>query len=208
MGRKTTVLTAIACGMTVALGACKRKSDSSMDSTSAMMEKTDSVGGAMTPATPAPAPTPAPAMTDAAIVARVTAANQGEIDAGKMASDKATNADVKAFAHMMVVDHGKMLSDGAALAKRANITPDMAAADSIMAANKMTADKLGAAAKGSAFDMAYVNAQVEGHEATLQMLKDAEGVAQNPDLKKMLGDAQKPVSQHLDRIKDIQGKMK
>jgi putative membrane protein len=147
-------------------------------------------------------------MTDAGIVAMVAAANQGEIDAGKMAGSKASNADVKAFGRMMVTDHGKMLSQGNALAKRLNITPDTAAADSIMAANKMMADMLTATSTGTTFDTAYVNGQVMGHENTLSMLKNAADRAQNADLKKMLTDAQEPVEQHLDRIKDIQGKMK
>ncbi len=70
------------------------------------------------------------------------------------------------------------------------------------------ADMLTAAPEGAAFDTAYVNGQVTGHENTLAMLKDAADKARNADLQKMLTDAQKPVEQHLDRIEDIQGKMK
>jgi putative membrane protein len=151
---------------------------------------------------------PAPAMTDAQILAMLAAANQGEIDAGKMASTKATNASVKSFARDMVTAHTKMLNDGNALAKKLNVTPDTAAADSINAMNQSTAATLTAAAKGAAFDSAYVNAQVAGHEYVLDMVKRAEEQAQNADLKSALTAAEPQVQQHLDRIKDIQSKMK
>lgn len=196
------IVAATAFGAVVALSACKKNDNAAADST-AMATPADTT----MPMTPAPAASTAPAMTDAGIVAMVVAANQGEIAAGKMAQSKASNADVKAFGRMMVTDHGKMLSEGNALAKRLNITPDTAAADSIMTANKTMADMLTAAPKGATFDTAYVNGQVMGHENTLAMLKTAADQAQNADLKKMLTDAQTPVQRHLDRIKDIQGKM-
>ncbi len=47
----------------------------------------------------------AAAPDDAQIAAIVVAANQVDIDAGKLAESKASNADVKAFAHRMVTDH-------------------------------------------------------------------------------------------------------
>jgi len=197
---RTAAVTAF--GAIVALSACKKNDNNAVDTT-AMTHPSDT-----TMATPAAAPPAAAPMTDAAIVGKVVAANQGEIAAGKIAEGKATNPDVKAFARMMVTDHSKMLSEGSALAKKANITPDTAAADSILASNKATGDMLTAAPKGTTFDTAYVNAQVTGHQNTLDMIKSAADKAQNPDLKKMLTDAQTPVQQHLDRIKEIQGKMK
>ncbi|HEY8310624.1 MAG TPA: DUF4142 domain-containing protein, partial [Gemmatimonadaceae bacterium] len=154
------------------------------------------------------APAPAPAMTDAGIFAMLTAANQGEIDAGKMAETKATNASVKSFARDMVAAHTKMLNDGNALAKRLNITPDSAAADSIMMMNQSTTANLKAAAKGASFDSAYVNAQVAGHQYVLDMVKRAEGAAQNADLKSALTAAEPKVQSHLDRITKIQSTMK
>jgi putative membrane protein len=148
------------------------------------------------------------AMTDTQIFARIIAANRGEVTAGKMAESKATNADVKAFARQMVTDHTKMLNDVAGLAKRLNVTPDSAAADDIMKGNKMTADQLTAAEKGVTFDTAYVNGQVAGHQAVLEMIQNAASQAQNADLKQALNGAVPVVQHHLDRIKSIQDKMK
>jgi putative membrane protein len=147
-------------------------------------------------------------MTDAQILAVVAAANEGEVAAGKLASTKATNDSVKAFARDMVTDHSKMLDDGRALAQKLNITPASTAADSLTKANHDLATRLSTAAKGAAFDTMYVNAQVAGHEQVLDMLKNAQSQAQNADLKSMLQSAQGTVQQHLDRIKTIQGSMR
>jgi putative membrane protein len=206
-GTKKTAF-ALALGAVTVLAACK-KNDNAADTTMAGSADTSMNMSAGTgSSTSMNAGAPAKAMTDAGIFAMLSAANQGEIDAGKMASSKATNASVKSFARDMVTDHTKMLNDGNALAKKLNITPDSSAADSIMATNKSTAATLTSAAKGAAFDSAYVNAQVAGHQSVLDLIKRAEGSAQNADLKTMLTSAESKVQSHLDRIKDIQGKLK
>lgn len=200
-GTRSSAFAVALCALTM-LGAC-RKGENATDTTMAHAADTSMAAGSST-AMSAPAAT----MTDAQIFAMLAAANQGEIDAGKMASSKATNASVKSFARDMVTAHTKMLNDGNALAKKLNITPDTAAADSINAMNKSTAATLSSATKGAAFDSAYVNAQVAGHEYVLDMVKRAEGQAQNADLKSALTAAEPQVQQHLDRIKDIQSKLK
>ncbi|MEO6863825.1 MAG: DUF4142 domain-containing protein [Gemmatimonadaceae bacterium] len=196
---------AIALGAVTMLGACK-KTDNAADTTLAAADTSMKAGAGSS--TSMNAPVAAPVMTDAGIFAMLTAANQGEIAAGKMAESKATNAAVRSFARDMVAAHTAMLNGGNALAKRLNITPDSAAADSIMAMNASTAAALTADAKGAAFDSAYVNAQVAGHQYVLAMVQKAEGTAQNADLKAMLTKAEPQVKSHLDRISNIQGKMK
>jgi putative membrane protein len=196
---------ALALGAVTMLGACK-KSDNAADTTMAAADTSMKAGTGSSTSMNAMAP--APAMTDAGIFAMLTAANQGEIDAGKMAETKATNSSVKSFARDMVAAHTKMLNDGKALAKRLNITPDSAAADSIMMMNQSTAANLTSAAKGATFDSAYVNAQVTGHQYVLAMIKRAEGAAQNADLKSALTAAEPQVQSHLDRITKIQSTMK
>jgi len=202
-GTKKTAF-ALALGAVTVLGACK-KTDNAADTTMASADTSMAAGAASSTMN---APAPAATMSDAAIFAMLGAANQGEIAAGKMAESKATNASVKSFARDMVAAHTKMLNDGVALAKRLNITPDSAAADSIMAMNQSTAVALTADAKGATFDSAYVNAQVAGHQYVLDMVKRAEGAAQNADLKAALTATEPQVQAHLDRITAIQGKMK
>lgn len=200
---------ALALGAVTMLGACK-KSENAADTTMAGAVDTSmkaGTGSSTSMNAPGAASANAPVMTDAGIFAMLHAANRGEIDAGKMAETKATKASVKSFARDMVTDHTKMLNAGDALAKRLNITPDSTAADSIMMTNQSTAANLTAASKGAAFDSAYVNAQVAGHQYVLDMIKRAEGAAQSADLKSLLTSAQSKVQSHLDRITKIQGTM-
>ncbi|MEO9115526.1 MAG: DUF4142 domain-containing protein [Gemmatimonadaceae bacterium] len=196
---------ALTLGAVTMLGACK-KSDTATDTTMAATD-TSMKAGAMSSTSMNAAATPAP-VTDAGIFAALAAANQGEIDAGKMAESKATTAAVKSFAHDMVIAHTAMLNSGNVLAKKLNITPDVAAADSIDMMNKATAAALSAASKGAGFDSAYVNAQVVGHQYVLDMIKRDESAAQNAELKSALTSAEPKVQAHLDRIKAIQGKLK
>lgn len=211
--RKTTV--AFALGAVTLLGGCK-KSENAADTTAAGAT-TGAMAGATTgavagstavanQATSNPASTQT--MTDAEIFAMLKSANQGEIDAGKTAESKATNAAVKAFAKDMVADHTMLLNQGDALAKKLNVTPQPAANDSIDATNKQVATALEQAPKGAAFDSTYVNNQVLGHQNTLDLVKRAEDQAQNSELKALLKNAEPVIQRHLDRIKDIQGKMK
>jgi putative membrane protein len=204
-GSKTMAF-ALALGAAAVLGGCSRGNNAA-DTTMAGAADTTMGAGAGS-STSMNAGAPATAMTDAGIFAMLSAANQGEIDAGKTAESKATNASVKSFARDMVKAHTAMLDSGNALAKRLNITPDASAADSVNIMNQSTAAALNNAPKGAAFDSAYVNGQVNGHEAVLDMVKRAQGTAQNADLKAMLTKAESEVQSHLDRIKDIQGKTK
>jgi len=120
---------ALTLGAVTLLGACK-KSDNATDTTMAATD-TSMKAGSMSSTSMNAAATPAPMpVTDAGIFASLAAANQGEIDAGKMAETKATSPAVKSFAHDMVIAHTALLNGGNALAKKLNITPDAAAADS------------------------------------------------------------------------------
>ena len=207
--RGTTVVLAL--GAVTLLGACK-KTESVSDTTGMAAgavtpaDTTTKPGSVTTASTSNPASTET--MTDPEIFSMLKSANQGEIDAGKMAESKATNAAVKAFAKDMVTDHTTLLNQGNALARKLNVTPKPAANDSIEAHDKATASALQQTAKGAAFDSAYVNAQVTGHQNTLDLVKRAEDQAQNDQLKALLKNAEPVIQRHLDRIKDIQGKLK
>jgi len=199
---------AMLCSVVLLLGACKKgETNGAADTTATTRADSSMSANNLAPANTASTAPTSGTMTDAQIFARLMAANEGEIAAGKMAESKATNADVKAFARHMVTDHTKMLNDVTGLANKLNIVPDSAAADDMWNSNKMMADQLTGAAHGMTFDTAYVNGQVAGHQAVLEMIKNAASQTQNADLKKALDDAVPAVQHHLDRIKSIQDDM-
>jgi putative membrane protein len=146
-------------------------------------------------------------MTDADIMAMVSAANQGEIAAGGVAREKGTNGDVKSYGADMVKEHTKMDNDGKAIGTKAGLQPNMAAADSIIKANQAMGKMLASAAKGMTFDTAYVNGQVMAHQNTLALVQAAAPMAQNADLKRMLTDATPNIQKHLERAREMQSKM-
>jgi putative membrane protein len=59
-------------------------------------------------------------MSDAQIASWVATADQGEVDAGKVAQTKATNRQVRRFATHMVTDHTKLMQADARVARAVN----------------------------------------------------------------------------------------
>jgi len=147
------------------------------------------------------------ALTDADIIGVIHAVNQGEVDAGKLASTKAASSDVKSFAREMVKDHEAMDAKGSKLASGAGGTATSRIADSVTSANQATSSQLQSAGSGAAFDRAYLDAQVAGHQNALTFLQSAQNSAQSSDLKKMISDAIPDVQKHLDRAKSLQSKV-
>src|SRR5436190_14882323 len=72
----------------------------------------------------APALALAQAPNDAQIAHIVVTANQVDIDAGKLAETKSTNADVKAFGQRMVTDHTGVNKSATELVTKLKVTPE------------------------------------------------------------------------------------
>ena len=153
----------------------------------------------------APAGGAQPAMTDAQIVAQVSNANGKEIAAGRIAQEKARNADVKSFAADMVKDHTAMQGGVDSLVTAANITPQAAEPDTLQKALDDATKKLRDQAAGADFDRAYMDMMVSDHEATLTLLNQAATAAQNADLRTLIQGAIPKVQGHLDRARQVRG---
>jgi putative membrane protein len=61
--------------------------------------------------------------------------------------------------------------------------------------------------QGAAFDSAFVNAQVRGHQQVLDMLQRAQGQAQNSGVQQHLTAATKEVQTHLERAQQLQQRL-
>jgi putative membrane protein len=133
------------------------------------------------------------------------AANGGlaEVALGKLAQTKATNAQVKSFADMMVTDHTKVNDELAAIAKTKNITlPTAPDAD-----HQKKLDDL-SKLSGKDFDKAYVDAMVDGHKKTLDLMQMAAKDCKDADLKAFAAKTAPVVQTHLDAINKIHDSMK
>jgi putative membrane protein len=102
----------------------------------------------------------AQAPNDAQIASIVVTANQVDIDAGKLAESKGSNAEVKAFGKQMVTDHSGVNKQAVALVTKLKVTPeDNDTSKSLKAGgadNVKNLQKL----SGAAFDKAYVDHEV------------------------------------------------
>ena len=79
--------------------------------------------GAALLAAGATASTAQPKINDAQIAAIAVAANQVDVDAGKLALSKGKSGDVKQFAQTMVTDHGGAIKAATDLVTRLKVTP-------------------------------------------------------------------------------------
>ena len=142
------------------------------------------------------------APSDGEILAIVRAANTAEIDAAKLAKDKAQNPQVKQFAQQMIKDHSAM---NAELAK--NLELKLLDNDESQRIRQDALDSLEKlkGMQGAQFDKAYIDKQVAMHEEVVSMMQD-ELIpnAQNPQLKAALDKAAPKVQSHLKAARQIQ----
>ncbi|MDB5446392.1 MAG: hypothetical protein JWQ97_1709 [Phenylobacterium sp.] len=137
-----------------------------------------------------------------AFVNNLVQGNTYEIQAAKIAEQKSKNADVKAFAKMMVTDHTALGNEMKPVIAKSGKTPPT---DLDQRRNGFL-DNLKAAGPAD-FDKTYIDQQVAAHEETLTLLN---GYAQNgddPGLKAAAAKTVPKVQAHLDKAKAIQAKL-
>ena len=143
------------------------------------------------------------ARSDANIVALLHESNVGEIQAGTLAQQRATNSAVKSFAQQMVTEHTTLDQRGNALAQQAGIAP--ALPDSTLPNQQRQEASQLQGATGSGFDRAYIAQQVAAHQRTLALVDASIPIAQNAQLKTMLQSEVRPrVAAHLQTAQNLQ----
>jgi putative membrane protein len=198
----------IALSAATLLVACKPKDNATSDTTTAagaVATGSDSANRARTDSTNNTAANTNNNWTDGQILAFAAAANRGEIAEGKLATTKATNAKVKAFARQMVADHTAMLTEGNSFAKKNNITPDSTKSDVTdlqKDANDELKDLTGKA-KGADWDKEFVDKEIDGHKKVLDKLQNAQSSTTNAQLKDMLTKATAKVQDHLNKAQAL-----
>ena len=154
------------------------------------------------------APAFAQSPNDAQIASIVVTANQVDIDAGKLAEAKGSNADIKAFGKQMVTDHSGVNKQAVALVTKLKVTPEETdTSKGLVSSGKDTRDKL-EKLDGAEFDKAYVDNEVAYHEAVINVLKtQLIPSASNKDLKDTLVSVQPAFDAHLQHAKQVQASL-
>jgi putative membrane protein len=107
----------------------------------------------------------------------------------------------------MVGEHHALRKAGQNLVKKLNVTPTLPPGDKSEADAQAEMDSLKAMPKGPAWDKAYINFEVNYHQAVLETATKALGAAQNQELKNLIKSAAPVLQHHLDRAKAIQKKL-
>ena len=126
-----------------------------------------------------------------------------EVATGQIASQQATNADVKAFGQQMVTDHGKANNELSQLATNKGIAVPTETDDE----HKKKADEL-AKKTGKDFDKAYVAEMVEDHKKDVAEFEKMSQTATDADLKTWTTNTLPTLKHHLEMIQALQAKMK
>ena len=123
-----------------------------------------------------------------------------EVEAGKLALEKSSSAQVKTFAQHMVTDHTKANQGLMALAKKLDIeVPDDAALTD-------KAKKAILEMRDESFDKAYANNQVAAHEKTVELFKKEAASSDNAELKAFASETLPTLEKHLQMAKELQSK--
>lgn len=139
------------------------------------------------------------------LLKQIHAANQDEIEMGKLAMDKAQSPDVKKFANQMVTDHTSADQKLTDLSKRINLDLNAAPMDPIAQALGAASDdhkRMVRGLSGPQFEAAYVAPQVDNHSLVLKFVEEAQKTASG-DTRKFLDDTRPVVESHLDHAKNL-----
>ena len=146
--------------------------------------------------------------TDPQIAAIVVTANQVDIDAGKLATTKAHDKEVKAFAQQMITDHTGVNKQATELVTKLKVTPEEN--DTSRSIKQGGDDNLAKlkTLKGVDFDRAYIDHEVTYHQTVIDALdKTLVPNAKNEELKALLIKVRPAFVAHLEHAKSIQAKM-
>jgi putative membrane protein len=150
--------------------------------------------------------TTTPTLTDAQIAHVAVTANSIDSAAGEAARSRARNGGVREFADMMIRDHGSTNRQAGELASRLTLVPEdndvsrqlqREADDARTSLTNLT---------GTEFDRAYIDREVQYHQAVLDAL-DQRLIpgAQNAELKTFLQQVRPNVAAHLQRARTLRG---
>lgn len=121
-----------------------------------------------------------------------------EVEAARLAEEKGTAADVKAFASMMLKDHGAANEKLKSLAasKKLEVSSD---ADLIDKAKAMILELRGA----KSFDQAYANNQVNAHEAAVKLFDEYAKDGKDAELRAFAEQTLPTLRTHLEKAREL-----
>ncbi|TDO24321.1 DUF4142 domain-containing protein [Pedobacter duraquae] len=144
-----------------------------------------------------------PAATDAnAFMEKAAVGGMMEVEAGKLAQSKSSNAQVKDFAAMMVADHSKANDELKAIAEKKSVTLP-AALPAMEQAHLDEMKKM----SGADFDKHYIGMMVTDHAKTVDLFK-AGGKNSDSDISAFANKTLPTIEGHYKKATEIQSSLK
>ena len=133
-------------------------------------------------------------------VKTVAISDMFEIQSGELASDKAQNADVRAFGKQMVDDHTKTSGELKDLVSDEDIKVELPG--KLDNEHQANLDKLNGLS-GSQFDKEYVRMQIDAHQKAVVLFESYAAAGENEDLKDWAGDTLPKLKEHLEHAQKL-----
>jgi len=147
-------------------------------------------------------------LDDPTIVAIFDAANTFDMQTGALAEKMARSKDVHEFGEMMVRDHGAVRKQGRDLAASLKVTPTPPANFALAKAHVEAMRKL-RALKGRDFDRAYLQTEIDYHNAVIDAVtKTLLPAIQNAQLKDLVTKVAPAFVAHRDRAVNLLAHLK
>ena len=146
------------------------------------------------------------ARSDADIIGLMQEANRAELQAGQLAIQISSNADVKSFATIMLSEHNAIASELESLAAQLNITPTVPS-DALQKLQNAELDGI-AGLGASNFGFHYMSLQVDVHQRTLALIDAFIAKAQQAALRTALQNDVRPhIVVHLAAAQDLKARL-
>lgn len=138
------------------------------------------------------------AAQDDDFVEDASAKGVAEVEAGKLALEKSSSADIKSFADMMINDHTVANNKLKSIAdtKKLEVSDDAQLMDK---AKSMILELRSA----KSFDQAYANNQVKAHEMTISLFEKEASDGKDADLKAFATETLPKLKGHLEHAKTL-----
>jgi putative membrane protein len=136
--------------------------------------------------------------TDQEFVKKAASGGLHEVEMGKLAKDRAANADVKKFGERMVTDHSKANDELKEIAKGMGIQ----LSDKMMEEHQKHVDHM-KDLRGADFDQAYMKHMVEDHEKAVKMFEKASKECKDARLRQWAEKTLPTIKDHLAMARKI-----
>jgi len=122
-----------------------------------------------------------------------------QVDSGRLAETKATNAAIRSYAHLMVTTHIPVVDSLHVILKQKNITPSSTLLHGAYDAMIFTLN----ADRGVTFDRNYVNGQVEYQKGNAALFEQEIQNGSDPELREFARQTLPKIVDHLERAEKL-----